>query len=265
MKKLLLSAILCALTLSTHAAEEAKPNSISINGTPISQHMLRLLMVQRLQPGQAPSEDEKQKLINEMVDLILLSQEATAKKLDQEKEHAAALEFTRISYLANAALKAKLKETKVDEQAMKDLYKEKFSAPSKEFKASHILVKTEKEATDIIEQLKKGGNFAELAKKHSLDTSAKEGGDLGWFPLERMVKPFADAVGALKKGAYTDKPVQTEFGFHIVKLDDSKDVAARSYEEMKGDLEALLRQRAMQNYIIELRKKADVKSVNLPQ
>lgn len=265
MKKTLSALALCALALPSLAAEEAKPNSISVNGKPVSQYMLRYLMSQRVQPGKQLDEEDKQRLLNEMVNMILLSQEATTKKLDQEKDHAEALEMERISYLANAALQAKLKEAKVEEPAMQALYKEKFSSPSKEFHASHILVKTEKEATDILAELNKGGDFAALAKKHSLDATGQKGGDLGWFGTDRMVKPFGDAVAAMKKGELSAKPVQTQFGWHLIKLEDSRDVPARTFDEMKPELMALLRQKAVQDYILELRKNAEIKSINLPQ
>lgn len=265
MKKLMISLALSALTLTAFAAEEAKPNSISVNGKPVSQQMLRQLMTQRLQPGKTPTEEDKQRLINEMVNIILLSQEATANKLDQDKDHAAALEMERISYLANAALQEKLKGTKIEDPAMQALYKEKFSSATKEFKASHILVKTEKEATDILAELNKGGDFAALAKKNSIDSSGQQGGDLGWFSADRMVKPFGDAVQAMKKGELSAKPVQTQFGWHLIKMEDSRDTPPRSFEEAKPELAAMLRQQAVQEYIIELRKKAKIESVNLPQ
>ncbi|OGT89461.1 MAG: hypothetical protein A2286_14365 [Gammaproteobacteria bacterium RIFOXYA12_FULL_61_12] len=265
MKKLMISLALSALTLTAFAAEEAKPNSISVNGKPVSQQMLRHLMTQRLQPGKAPSEEDKQRLINEMVNMILLSQEATNNKLDQDKDHAAALEMERISYLANAALQEKLKGAKIEEPAMQALYKEKFASATKEFKASHILVKTEKEATDILAELNKGGDFAALAKKHSLDSTGQQGGDLGWFSADRMVKPFGDAVQAMKKGELSAKPVQTQFGWHLIKMEESRDTPPRSFEEAKPELMALLRQKAVQDYIVDLRKKAEIKSVNLPE
>jgi peptidyl-prolyl cis-trans isomerase C len=260
MKKLLIASLLIATALPLSAKEEAKPKTISVNGVTISQPMFQFLAQERLKPGQKVTDEDHQKLLNEVINIVLLSQDALKKKLEQDKVHAASLEMQRLSYLANAALQEQLKQTKIDDTQAKALYKERFATPKQEYKARHILLKDEKAANDVIAELKKGGDFAELAKKHSTGPSGPKGGDLGWFTPARMVKPFSDAVVDMKKGSYTEKPVQTQFGWHVILLEDSRDVPARSYDEIKDSLKATLQHEALQNYITSLRKTADIKA-----
>ena len=113
--------------------------------------------------------------------------------------------------------------------------------PKEEFKASHILVKDEQQAKGVIAQLGKGAKFEELAKKLSTDEgSKKQGGDLSWFTPDKMVKPFSDAVAGLKKGEYTKTPVQTQFGWHVIRLDDTRPLAPPVYDAVKDRLSAFV-------------------------
>ena len=260
MKKILLSAAMLALCTPLYAADAPKGNSLSVNGKVISGPMFRYLLQERLKPGQKPSEEEKDQLVNEAINIVLLSEDALKQKLDKKEFHAASLEMQRMSYLANAALQEKLSSQKFGDKDLKALYKSKFSTPSKEYKARHILLKDEKKANEIIAELKKGAKFEELAKKHSTGPSGPKGGDLGWFTLNRMVKPFSDAVGKMKKGSSTDKPVQTQFGWHVIQLEDTREIPPKKYEEIKGALAAQLQHQALQAYIKGLRAKADIKA-----
>jgi len=123
----------------------------------------------------------------------------------------------------------------------------------------HILVEKEDEAKNIIAQIRKGGSFEKLAGEHSKDPGSKaRGGDLDWAPAERYVKPFAEAVTRLKKGAMTDAPVQTDFGFHIIRVDDERATKIPNFDEAKPQLQQLVQGQVVQRAIADLRGKAKV-------
>jgi peptidyl-prolyl cis-trans isomerase C len=130
---------------------------------------------------------------------------------------------------------------------------------NKEYKARHILVKQEDEAKQIVAQLKKGANFEKLAADKSEDTGSKgKGGDLDWSPPNRYVKPFADALTKLKKGQLTDVPVQTQFGWHVIRLDDERPTKLPPYEEVKTNIQQQLQTQVVQKAIADLRAKAKI-------
>ena len=129
---------------------------------------------------------------------------------------------------------------------------------SKEYRARHILVEKEDEAKAIIEKLKKGDKFEELAKQSKDPGSKDKGGELGWAPPANYVKPFGDALTSLQKGKYTDKPVKTDFGYHIIELEDVRDLKLPSFDESKPSLQQRLQQQMVQKHIMELREKAKV-------
>ena len=148
----------------------------------------------------------------------------------------------------------------VTEEALKKAYDEKYAkaVPAKEYDASHILVKTEEEAKAIKAELDKGGDFAAIAKEKSEDKgTAANGGSLGWFGVGMMVKPFEDAVVALEKGKTSD-PVKSDFGWHIIHLNDVRDAAVPKFEDVKAELEGDLRQKAVEAKVKELTDAAKV-------
>ncbi len=129
--------------------------------------------------------------------------------------------------------------------------------PKLEYHARHILVATEAFAGKIVAELEKGAKFDDVAKRESMD-SKENGGDLGWFTPDRMVKPFADAVVALKPGEYTHAPVQTQFGWHIIKLEETRDLAAPPYENVKQRVEQMVQAKKFKSYVDDLMKTAKV-------
>src|SRR5262249_34479166 len=124
--------------------------------------------------------------------------------------------------------------------------------------ARHILVATEAFADKLVEQLDKGANFADLAKRESMDSSKDNGGDLGWFTPDHMVKPVPDAVGALKAGEYTKKPVQTQYGWHVIRLEETRDLAAPTFDSVRQRLEQLVQTKKFKGYTDELMKGAKI-------
>ncbi|MDQ2695310.1 MAG: peptidyl-prolyl cis-trans isomerase [Pseudomonadota bacterium] len=128
----------------------------------------------------------------------------------------------------------------------------------KEYKARHILVESEDKAKSLIEDLNKGADFSELAKTNSTDSSAAGGGDLGWFTTDMMVQPFGATVAQLEKGKYTEAPVQTQFGWHVIVLDDVRDVTPPPLEELRPQISQMLQGRMINDYLAKLREKAQV-------
>lgn len=233
----------------------------SVNGQYISKKTLEDLekdLAQR-SGGQVPN-FPKEKLVDELVQREILIQDAIKQKLDQTPEVAAQLDAAKKTILTQASLQNYLKSNPLTDAELKKEYDSKVGgANSVEYKASHILVKTEDEAKKLIAELEKGGKFAKLANKHSLDAKdSQNGGDLGWFSPTQMVQPFSEAVAKLEKGKYTSAPVKTQFGWHIIWLEDSRKQAAPPFEAVKEQLKPMLQRQKIQTMMENLRKTAKV-------
>jgi len=202
----------------------------------------------------------KEKLIEELVQRELLVQDATQKQLDKSPELVAQLEAAKKALLTQADLQNFIKANPVTDAEIKAEYDSKVAAEKgTEFKASHILVKTEAEAKKLIAELDKGADFAKLANKNSLDAKeSQNGGDLGWFSAAQMVAPFSEAVAALEKGKYSKEPVKTQFGFHVILKEDSRPVTPPPLEAVKEQLTPFLQRKKVQGMIETLRKQAKV-------
>lgn len=247
---------------STPAPAVKKEDAIaSVNGQYISKKTLEDLekdLAQRNQ-GQAPTYP-KEKLVDELVQREILVQDAVQKKLDQAPETVAQLDAARKAILTQASLQNYLKANPITDAEIKKEYDSKVGGSNgTEYKASHILVKTESEAKKLIAELDKGGKFAKLANKHSLDAKdSQNGGDLGWFNPSQMVAPFSEAVAKLEKGKYTKTPVQTQFGWHIILSEDSRKQTPPPLEAVKEQLTPMLQRQKIQDMVEALRKQAKV-------
>lgn len=276
MNKLLLSLTVVSSAMitacnhqSTSGSEPAvkKEDAIaSVNGQYISKKTLEDLekdIAQRSQ-GQAPA-IPKEKLVEELVQRELLVQDAIQKKLDKAPETLAQLESARKAILTQASLQNFLKTSPITDAEIKAEYDKQTGGSGMEYKASHILVKTEDEAKKLIAELDKGGKFDKLANKHSLDAKeSQNGGDLGWFNPGQMVAPFSEAVAKLEKGKYTKTPVKTQFGWHIIWLQDSRKQTPPPLEAVKGQLTPMLQRQKIQTMIENLRKQGKVE-IMLPK
>ncbi len=202
----------------------------------------------------------KEKLIEELVQRELLVQDAMQKQLDKSPELTAQLEAAKKALLTQADLQNFIKANPVTDAEIKAEYDSKIAAEKgTEYKASHILVKTEAEAKKLIAELDKGADFAKLANKNSLDAKeSQNGGDLGWFSAGQMVAPFSEAVAALEKGKYSKEPVKTQFGFHIILKEDSRPITPPPLEAVKEQLAPFLQRKKVQGMIETLRKQAKV-------
>ena len=263
---LLVSAVV--LTGCDHRPTDVTPPAVkkedaiaSVNGQYISKKTLEDLekdLAQRSQ-GQAPA-FPKERLVDELVQREVLVQDAMKKKLDQSPEVVTQLDAAKKAILTQASLQAYLKANPVTDDEIKKEYDSKVGgANGTEYKASHILVKTEDEAKKLIAELDKGGKFAELANKHSLDAKdSKNGGSLGWFSPGQMVAPFSEAVAKLEKGKYSKTPVQTQFGWHIILSEDSRKQTPPPLEAVKEQLTPMLQRQKIQTMVEGLKKQAKV-------
>ena len=178
--------------------------------------------------------------------------------LARKPEVAAQLRVLRMNVLSEAAMRKYLDEHPVVDADLSAEYDEQVAAVPMEYSARHILVEDEATAKAIIEKLNGGADFAKLAKEKSKDPSASNGGDLGWFALQTMVKPFADAVASLEKGKYTTAPVQSQFGWHVILLEDTRKPTLPTLAEVKDRLQEMVQRKKIQTHLEELRKESGI-------
>ncbi len=246
------------------AAEEMDGNTavISVNGTPVTRNMFTIFY-QRTVPQQAQKEELSDQmrtaLLDQLVNYLILADEAEKLGLDKQPEVQAGLELVRAEYLANLVLNRESVANPITEEELKALYDEASAGPAeKEYKARHILLKEEQEARDVITSLDEGGDFQELAKELSTGPSGPSGGDLGWFGAGRMVPEFEQAVMALEPGSHTAEPVKTQFGWHVVLLEETREKAKPTFDKMKGKLLQQEQRKRLSDYLKKLRADADV-------
>ncbi len=251
-------AILGALAIDPAFAEDK--SAALVNGVSIPQARIDLRVKAAAAQGQADSPELRKAIREDMINIELMAQEAAKLGLDKNAEVTQQVELARQSVLVSAFVQDYAKNHPVSEDALKQEYdKLKTKLGNKEYNARHILVETEAEAKDIIAQLgKKGGKFEKLAAKSRDAGSAQRGGELGWTVPGNFVPPFANALLNLKKGEYTKEPVQTQFGWHVIRLDDTRDLKVPTFEETKPQLQQRLQQQAIRKAIDELRAKAKV-------
>lgn len=261
----LLNRIICpglVLLLAASAPALAADKTVAtVNGKKISEKQLDQFasILQKKNPRFDPKSN-RQAIINQLVNREVLLQEAKKRKIEKDPEVAFVLQQQRQELLVQALIQKNFAKKPVKEKQLKKLYKEKVAGANlQEYKARHILLKSEDEAKTVIAKLDAGGDFAELAKKNSTGPSAKTGGDLGWFRPQQMVPPFARAVAEMKKGSHSSKPVKTNFGWHVIKLEDSRKSEPPKYDDVKQQLESSINQQRLQEYVKKLRDKAKIK------
>lgn len=238
----------------------AKPAVFAtVNGTTIGKNVADAFIAGQLAQGVQDTKEFRDAVREELIRREILSQEAKKKGLDKAPEIAAQIELARQAVLIRALIDDSVKKnpvTEADQRAEYDRLKADLSG--NEFKARHILVDNEDAAKAIIEQLGKGAKFDDLAKG-SKDTGSKDkGGDLGWNLASAFVKPFGDALGTLEKGKYTATPVKSDFGYHVIMLEDARPAKAPDFDQVKGQIGQRLQQQKIEKLIVDLRDKAKV-------
>jgi peptidyl-prolyl cis-trans isomerase C len=241
------------------AAPVFAQNAVTVNGKAIPAARVDQMVKQVVAQGQQQDSPQLREAIKkELIGREVLIQEADKQGYGMRPEVKSQIENTRQSVIINAMLADYVKKNPVKDAEIKAEYdKYKAAMGEKEYHSRHILVGTEAEAKDIIAKLKAGGKFEELAKV-SKDGSANNGGDLGWMAPGKLVKPFADAMVALKNGQYTETPVKTEFGFHVIKMEESRATKLPSLEEVKGQIAEAMQQKKIAAFRDELMKKAKI-------
>lgn len=248
-------AFLGAIVTGTACAESTP----SVNGVTIPQARFDLRMKAAAAQGQPDGPDLRTSIREDLINLEVLSQAASKKGLQKKSEVSQQMEIARQSILATALIQDYIKSHPISDEALKQEF-EKINKQrgNKEYKVSHILLKTEDEAKAVVEQLK-SGKFEDIAMEKSQDPgSSVKGGDLGWAVPANFVKPFSDAMVALSKGQ-TSSPVQSQFGWHVLRLEDVRDVTVPAFEEVKANIEQFMQQQLVKKAITELRAKATVK------
>ncbi len=239
-------------------AAPAYSQDVKVNGVAIQQSLVDLQVKEATSQGQPDSKELRNAIVDRMINIELLSQEASKKGLDQSQEFKDQMELIRKSSLASAYVQDYFKDHPISEDALKQEYENlKAKLGTSEYRVSHILVDTKEEADAIEAQLKKGVKFEKLAKEKSKDGSKNSGGDLGWSVPSNYVEPFANAITKLKKGQ-TSEPVQTQYGWHVIRLVDVRNLNAPAFEQVRDNMRQRLQQQAIQKMIADLRNKAKI-------
>ena len=231
----------------------------TINNVNIDSLVLDIYIQNRTQQSSDQiSADQRLLFLEELTDVYLLSTQEEADAITTDKNIQAQIELQNRMLIAQSVANNFFSKIEFTEEEILNFYNAMIeSAPNKEYKASHILVESQSEAIDIIDQLNNGGDFSELAKEFSIGPSATNGGSLGnFFSPSQMVKPFSDAVEALDDNVYTTKPVQTEFGWHVILREASRDAVSPTLDSVRLELEQQIRQTRFQEYINSLREKS---------
>ncbi len=233
----------------------------TINGVAYPLDQFRMFFMERLQETQAQNDPAfQQQAFNEFMTMIVAAQEAQKRNLQDNSDVAAAIQVQRLKVLSNAALAAMAQDLKVSDDELKKAYEElKKAAVRPEYKARHILVKDEATAKKLIKDLDKGGDFGELAKKNSEVSTAKtDGGQLEWFDATSMPQPFAEAVAKMKPGTVSKEPVQTQFGWHVINLQETRTAEPPSFDDAKPQVTAIVQRQKLSEQINKLREAAKV-------
>lgn len=239
---------------------QAADFNITVNGKPIKKNLYDFVVKDLENRGQKMDDNLNHMIVNRLIAMELINQEAEKTGLSKDSIYLMKEELARKEMLYNTYLQTYVQKNPISESDIKNAYEQyKKDLGTQEFNAKHILGASEQEAKDIIAELNKGGNFTKIAKDKSKDPGSKDkGGDLGWFPANTMPKPFADALISLKKGAITPTPIQTQFGWHVIKLEDTRALQAPELNKVKDGLAKTLQQKQLDKLVLDLKAKAKI-------
>ncbi|SDM41808.1 peptidyl-prolyl cis-trans isomerase C [Oryzisolibacter propanilivorax] len=260
MKQKLLSGLVAAAMLGALALPAVAQNIAVVNGKPVPKERADALKQQLERSGRPVTPEVEQQIKEEVIAREVFMQEAQKRGLEASADYKAQMELARQAILIRELFADYQKKHPVTDEEIKAEY-DKFAAANagKEYKASHILVEKEDEAKAIIAQLKKGGKFDEIAKKQSKDPgSGARGGDLGWANPSSYVPEFTEALIKLDKGKVTQTPVKSQFGWHVIRLDDTREAELPKLEDVKPQVAQQLQQQKLMKFQEELRAKAKV-------
>lgn len=248
------------------ATKEKDTVEASIDGTVINKSRVDLIARQSA-AGQSDNPQVRKEIIDQLIMQTLIANAALKKGLDKSADTVEQIELNRQSILADAYVQDFVKTVSVTDDTLKAEYDRIKGTIGNEYKARHILVEKASEASDIIAQLKKDpGSFEKLAREKSKDKASRaKGGDLGWFDPRRMVPEFGAALQAVEKGKFTEEPVVTSFGYHVILLDDARPLAAPAFEQIKDGLAQKMQQQALMKHLEELKSQAKIEMTKAPE
>lgn len=249
----------CTRNTESTTAAPAGESVATVNGQsiPKSEFDLWVSKLSRQSGGEVPAEQRAQ-LLDQFIAMKLAAAEAEKSGALEDTKVADELALARLNVLAEAGVEKHLGANPVQDAELKPEYDAQVAAMPREYHARHILVDDKAAADQITQELKKGADFAKLAKQKSKDSTAREGGDLGWFTLDSMVKPFSDAVASLQPGQTTDQPVQSQFGWHVIRLEETRGTPVPPFEEVKEQVKTFVQRKKVQTYFEDLRKNAKI-------
>jgi len=254
-------AALAACQPKTSAVTDSSPPVATVNGAPITRNFYDFY-IKGITGGKSPADltaEQRSLALDNLVRAQLVAEQAVKEGVDKSGDAAYMLQLARLNVLEQAMQERYLKDRQPSEQELRAEYEAQLAAmPKTEYHARHILVATEPFAQKIIDRLDKGEKFDALAKAESMDSSKNNGGDLGWFTAGRMVPEFAGAVIALKPGEYTHKPVQTQYGWHVIQLLETREVTPPPFDQVRQRLVQVVQAKKFKQYTDELLRNAKV-------
>jgi peptidyl-prolyl cis-trans isomerase C len=242
------------------AASAAAGGKIVVNGVTIPQSRVDAMSKELTAQGQPDTPERQQAVREELVNREVLTQAAIKRGLDKNPDVQAQMDMARQAVLVRSLFESEIKAHPITDADLQKQYETfKGSMGTNEYKVRHILVDKEDDAKQIIADLGKGGDFAKLAKEKSKDPGSKDnGGDLDWSPSARYVKPFADAIQSQPKGKASSAPVKSDFGYHVIIVDDVRPLKVPEFTELKEQFRQRAQQQQIQKLVMDLRSKAKV-------
>jgi peptidyl-prolyl cis-trans isomerase C len=232
----------------------------TVNGQPIAESVLRVYALASARKNLDDlTAEERGKLLDDLIGVELLRQQAEKDGLTNSRTVAAQIELQKLQLIARAAATSYLEKNPATDDELQKIYDENLPRlAGRQYKARHILVETKDEADSVIAQLRAGKDFVALAQERASGPTGPNGGDLDWFTAESMPAPFADAVRGMQAGTYSTAPVQTEFGFHVILLEDMRQQAAPALDSIRNELVGALERKRIEDYLKTLREAATV-------
>lgn len=252
-----------AITSTAADKQPAEKAFATVNGQPLQTAQLEALVRNQVARGATDSAELRGAIQNQMVSIELLAQEAKKRGLDKKPEVQSQINMVSKDILQQAVIDDFLRTQPLSESELKSEYERIISqnAGRLEYSVRHILVDTEASAQEIIKRLDKGERFSDLAKQSKDSSNANNGGDLGWQTGAGLVPAFTLAMSKLGKGQVSKEPVKTDFGYHVIQVDDSRPVPLPTFEKARGDIENFIMRQKINNFVRELRGKAKIQAV----
>jgi peptidyl-prolyl cis-trans isomerase C len=247
-------AVLATLVAAAIPAASAE-TVLTVNGVDVDSSVFDTYAESRFQkPAMQATPEERALVEQELTDIYLLTTQPSAERFAEDPSIKAQIELQYRGTLAQAVARDYIESNPATEEEILAEYEAQLKmAPTQQYKARHILVDTQAAAADLITQLDDGADFQELARENSTGPSGPQGGDLGWFSPDQMVAPFSNAVSELEDGEFTKEPVQTQFGWHVILREDSRDNEPPTLESVRDTIKQRVEQTKFQNYIESLR------------